>query len=309
MPLNHDFESSMEFSFSTIDDEKINLIANSGIQRLSSGIQVYDTKIMELFNRFNSSIKKMAMIFSKIRNSGVKKINLDLMYGFETQNKFMLDNSIHVIEELQPDHVTLYEMRYNQNNLNHSSISRDSLFEQYSYLFEKIKSLGFKGDFGQNAFSLSDDYGVSSYIRFRMLDGIPYKGFGISAQSMSNNGISYNILKSCHRRNLPAFNEITESDVYQLPEDEIAAKYVCIALYSGKFDLNVVSKILKNDAYHIFARELNFITENQFAHINNGICQLTEKGFKVYGAIASLFWSENHKRLYLDSISKTKNYE
>ena len=151
------------------------------------------------------------------------------MYGFENQNQNMLDNSIHAIEELQPDQVTLYEMRYNHNNLEYSRINRETLFEQYSYLFQKIKALGFNGNFGQNTFSLFDDFGVSSYIRSRMLDCIPYKGFGISAQSMSWKGIQYNILKTSTNRSLPAFDEIKENDIYLLPEDEIAAKYVCIA--------------------------------------------------------------------------------
>ena len=301
LPLEQNFEPSMEFSFQTIDEQKIDIIAEHGIQRLSSGIQVFDTQLMSHFDRTNSSLRKMSRTLRKMRETGIKKINLDLMYGFENQDKTMLDNSIHAIEELQPNQVTLYEMRYNHNRLGHSRVNRETLFEQYSYLFQKIRALGFNGNFGQNTFSLFDDFGVSSYIRSRMLDCIPYKGFGISAQSMSFTGISYNILKSSMSTSLPVFDEIKENDIYLLPDDEIAAKYVCIALYSGQFNLDVLSKILKSDASQIFAHELNFITENQFAYINGNICRLTEKGFKVYGAIASLFWSNNHKKLYLGS--------
>ena len=112
---------------------------------------------------------------------------------------------------------------------------------------------------------------------------------------------NFNILKTSTNRSLPAFDEIKENDIYLLPEDEIAAKYVCIALYSGQFNLNILSKNLKNDASQIFAHELNFITENNFAQVNSDICRLTEKGFKVYGAVASLFWSKHNKDLYLAS--------
>lgn len=301
MPLSHDFEPSMEFSFASIDDEKIDIIAKYGIKRLSTGIQVFDTGLMNHFGRINSPIKKMSHILSRIKKSGIKKINIDIMYGFEEQDESMLENSINVIEELHPNQVTLYEMRYNNNGVEYSHINRNILFEQYLYLFQKIKALGFKGEFGQNTFSLFDDFGVSSYLRSRMLNCTPYKGFGVSAQSMSLNGISYNILKSSKALLLPPIEEIKEEDVYLLPAEEIAAKYVCVALYSGRFSLNVLSKILGRDATKIYANELEFLIENNLVSIRDKICYLTEKGFKFYGAVASLFWSDRHKELYLSS--------
>ena len=304
IPLSSDFEPSIEFSFSSIDEEKIEIIAKYGIERASTGIQVFDAGLMNRFGRKNSSIKQMSNVLSQMKEVGIKKINIDLMYGFEGQNEGMLEKSVNVIEELRPNQVTLYEMRYNTNGSKHSHINRDILFEQYSYLFQKLKALGFKGRFGQNTFSKFDDFGVSSYLRSRMLNCIPYKGFGVSAQSMSLSGISYNILKSFSSSLLPQIEEIKEEDIYLLPAEEVVAKYICISLYSGRFNLNVVSKILGNGAARIYDSELDFLIENGLADINNGVCCLTEKGFRYYGAVASLFWSDKHKELYL--ISKNK---
>ena len=293
------FESSMEFSFSTIDEEKINLIAENGIQRLSTGLQVYDKELMYTNNRVNSSLEQMKKIFSQIRKSNIKKLNLDMMYGFENQTKIMLENTVYIIEKLRPEHVTLYEMRYNMNQQKHETINREKLFQEYSYLFEKIKALGYFGSFGQNTFSMYDDKGVSSYLRSRMYEGIPYKGFGISAQSMSRTGISYNILKSSQSKRIPDFNEIFEQDIYRLPPDEIAAKYICISLYSGQFNMKILSDLLNANAYEFYKKELDFLEKRNLIALNDNICNLTIEGFKFYGAVASLFWSEKHKRKYI----------
>lgn len=43
LPLGENFESSMEFNFSTIDDEKLDIISRSGIHRMSTGIQIFNT--------------------------------------------------------------------------------------------------------------------------------------------------------------------------------------------------------------------------------------------------------------------------
>ena len=307
LKLTPTFESSIEFSFSTINEEKIDIIAENKINRVSTGIQVYDDVLMSENGRVNASVERMKKIFSRIRDSGIGKINLDLMYGFSNQTKAMLESTMLIVEELCPDHVTFYEMRYNMNNLEHISINREQLFDEYLYLFNKIKILGYQGNFGQNAFSLCNDKGVSSYLYSRMYDGISYKGFGVSAQSMSSKGISYNTLKSLNSIYIPKIYSIAEQDVYILPADELAAKYVCIGLYGGQFSLKVLSNILKVDAYEFYSNELLYLLDKRLIAINNDVCVLTRDGFRVYGAVASLFWSKKHKHKYV--LDKKSGYD
>lgn len=106
------------------------------------------------------------------------------------------------IEILNPEQVTLYELRTNMIR-EPSYLSKDELYYAYRCLYEGLIALGYHARFGQNTFSkYIADHGVSSYLRSRMLDGVAYKGFGLSAQSMNNEGISYNIGKnSCQLKN------------------------------------------------------------------------------------------------------------
>lgn len=303
LPLDEAFESSMEFSFSTIDDEKAAIIAESGIHRMSTGIQIYDKEILEQNQREMHSIMQMKNVMLRLRSAGIRKINLDIMYGFNAQTKLTIQNTQRVIEALAPEQVTLYEMRYNRNFLPHEQITRKTLFDQYEALYHGLISLGYQARFGMNTFSIYPDKGVSSYLRQRMLKAKPYKGFGIAAQSMSMEGISYNILKSCQETYLPAYDSLTEEDVYLLPKEEIAAKYVSVSLYHGEFSLAVLSEILGIDAGIYYQKEIQFLKAHHLIFDSGqGICRLTRTGFLYYGAVAALFWSAHHRECYLDEL-------
>lgn len=304
--LDDHFEPSIEFSFSAVDEKKINCIAEHRIPRMSAGIQVFDKKLMSDMRRIPQSFEKMKNITDAIRSAGIPKLNIDLMYGFPNQTDLMLRNSIYAVANLRPEQVTLYELRYNRSDLLSSSVNRDILFRQYEILYDGLTKLGYHGRFGRNTFTVTDDEGVSSYLYHRMTAGLPYKGFGVSAQSMSRKGISYNILKSCRDRMMPPFDEIREQDVYLLPKDEIAAKYVCISLYSGEFSPDVLKDILCCDPYEYYCEAFSFLSAKRYIDIVDGKCRLTRDGFRLYGAVAALFWSPYHRDRYLEMMKEKK---
>lgn len=99
---------------------------------------------------------------------------------------------------LNPEQITLYELRTNMIK-EESHLSKQELFYFYSYLYNKLISMGYSARFGQNTFSKSPtDMGVSSYLRSRMLEGVAYKGFGISAQSMITK--AWHIMQASHQK-------------------------------------------------------------------------------------------------------------
>ena len=132
--------------------------------------------------------------------------------------------------------------------------------------------------------------GVSSYIRHRMKDGISYKGFGISAQSMNRKGLSYNVGKNSFNNTLLNCDSFEEEFTYQLPKDKIAAKYLAIAAYSGAFSISVLSSLLNKDARQVYGEQLDFCLNKGLLQQKGDLIQITEKGFEYYGAVFSLFY-------------------
>ena len=187
----------IEATFNTIDEDKIAIISDHSdiFSRISFGLQSTSCAFLRDNNRDNGQIQRMADIFHSCRQQGINTINLDLMYGFVNQTKEEIEATMKVVGRLMPEHLTVYELRTNMLN-RYPIATAEQRFEQYSYLYDLITRLGYKGRFGMNTFSLIGDYGLSSYLQHRMIKNGSYKGFGIAAQSKNDTGISYNIGKN-----------------------------------------------------------------------------------------------------------------
>lgn len=317
--VTEDFEASIEATFQTLMPGKIELIAASGIKRVSLGMQSSSENVLRPLHRDSASFKDMSSDIEMLHKSGIRKVNIDLMYGLPGQSQDTLTTDIETIKALNPEQVTLYEFRTNQLGKNFVT-DAGVCYDQYCKLYELLIGLGYKAAFGQNTFSKDDtDCGLSSYLRHRMFDGWQYKGFGISAQSMSLSGVSYNIGKNGsvaelltdsiisyeagHTLNTDAVSSKAGStrtqnpenvtreygDTYILPPHEVFSKFIAISGYSGGFSLSAARKILGDTFDRHFHDTIDFLLSSDMVSIHGDRLQLTRKGFRHYGAVLSLF--------------------
>ena len=297
--LINDFEPSIEATFETLTSTKIKLIKSAGIDRISLGLQTTNSRILKNNNRNNDSLNKMYDVLKDAKKNGINKINIDLMYGLKGQSKKDLKDTLKTIKYLNPEQITLYEMRYNM--VSKATIDKNKMYKFYKYIYKKLINMGYHASFGQNTFSKDNkDKGLSSYLRYRMIYNVSYKGFGISAQSKSKKGISYNIGKSKKSLNECLIKDSFENgDIYFLDKQEILAKYIAISLYYGNFNLDIMNEILNLNALEYFKYEFKFLKSKKIIKIKDNNVSLTKKGFKYYGAVGALFYSDNVKEWIL----------
>lgn len=289
MDLSCDFEPSIEGTFQTLSEAKLRMITGSGIRRLSIGIQSSDETVLRCGGRKNLSLEECLKKRRLIRDCGIEKLNIDLMYGLKGQTKDNCQRDMEWIRSLDPEQVTLYEFRPNMS-IRGAGLSKEELFGLYKVLYDGIIGLGYKGDFGSNAFSKdAKDRGLSSYLRSRMYDGVAYKGFGLSAQSMSTYGVSYNLGKGmrCLDSILGA-ESFPEEYTYLLPREEVFAKFVAIAAYGGEISLEVASGLLGRDMLEDREDVVRWLETEGMISVEGGSIRITQKGFRYYGAVFSL---------------------
>jgi oxygen-independent coproporphyrinogen-3 oxidase len=287
------YEPSIEGTFNTLSEQKLEDMSEMGFHRLSLGVQSPCSSVLHQHQRGNSSEAMMYSWLKKAWDKGIKKVNLDFMYGLKGQNESTIQQDLELIGRLKPQQVTLYELRTNMISAK-ESFTKEELFDQYVQYYDGLIALGYYARFGQNTFSVdATDEGVSSYLRERMLNGAAYKGFGLSAQSMSSSGIAYNVGKLAvtpqNELNKKGYPELF---TYLLPPTELASKYMAISAYNGSFS------IARLRDYGISERSLNEILS--FC-IDEGLLYkgerdwmfITKKGFKHYGALFSLFYASH----------------
>jgi oxygen-independent coproporphyrinogen-3 oxidase len=285
------YEPSIEGTFNTLSEQKLEDMSEMGFYRLSLGVQSSCSSVLHQHQRGNSSEAMMSSWLKKAWDKGIKKVNLDFMYGLKGQNKSTIQQDQDLIGRLKPQQVTLYELRTNMIS-EKESFTKEDLYDQYVHYYDGLIAMGYKARFGQNTFSIdAADEGVSSYLRERMLNGAAYKGFGMSAQSMSSSGIAYNIGKlAVVPQNEVKYEGYPEQFTYLLPSNELASKYMAISAYNGSFSINRLKNFGISDDY--LNEILDFcIGEGLLYKGNHDRVFVTRKGFVHYGALFSLFYS------------------
>lgn len=289
--LSSDYEPSIEGTFNTLSERKLEEMSKSGFQRLSLGVQSSCGSVLHQHHRGNTSEALISSWLTKAWDKGIKKVNFDFMYGLRGQNESTIQQDLDMISRLKPQQVTLYELRTNMISAK-GEFTKEALYNQYVQYYDGLIAMGYKARFGQNTFSVDpSDEGVSSYLRERMLNGAAYKGFGLSAQSMSSSGIAYNVGKLAvlpqNELNSEGYPELF---TYLLPSNELASKYMAISAYHGSFSISRLKDYGLSEEY--LNEILDFcIGEGLFYKGNFDRVFVSKKGFVHYGALFSLFYS------------------
>ena len=285
--LDDAYEPSIEATFNTLSEQKLAAMSNAGLHRLSLGVQSSCSSVLRQHQRGHSDEPTMAAWLKKAWDNGIRKVNLDFMYGLDGQNRTTIRQDIDLISRLRPQQVTLYELRPNMISTT-QNFSKEALFDQYEQYYDGLIAMGYKARFGQNTFSVDPtDEGVSSYLRERMLNGAAYKGFGMSAQSMNSSGVAYNWgkLASAPQEMLRA-DGYPEQFTYHLPPAELAAKYMAISAYNGSFSIDRLKSLAVDET--LMNEILDFaIDEGLLCRGSIDRIFVTRKGFKHYGALFS----------------------
>jgi len=109
-------EFAIELNPESADEEKLKLLFDLGVSRLSFGLQsVYDKHLKQLgrlhnFNRFLE-------VYNNARKTGFNNINIDLMYGIEGQTIQDWINTFDEIIKLNSEHISLYPLTIEENTV------------------------------------------------------------------------------------------------------------------------------------------------------------------------------------------------
>jgi oxygen-independent coproporphyrinogen-3 oxidase len=105
--LSDDAEITMECNPGTLNKNKIKAIKESGINRISLGVQSTDVVFLERLGRIHDD-KTVYEQYQLLRDNGFGNINLDFMYGLPEQTLKEWEKQIDTIIELAPEHISAY---------------------------------------------------------------------------------------------------------------------------------------------------------------------------------------------------------
>jgi oxygen-independent coproporphyrinogen-3 oxidase len=146
LPVNADAEITMEANPGTFEIEKFKSYSQSGVNRISLGIQSFNDEKLKALGRIHDSAQAKAAIHAAMEL--FDQVNLDLMYALPTQT---LDEAIEDLEQalaFKTQHLSLYHLTLEPNTLfakyPPAIPDDDSAFEMLDALMEKLNGAGYE---------------------------------------------------------------------------------------------------------------------------------------------------------------------
>ncbi len=100
-------EYSIEVDPRTVDEKRLNNLAELGFNRLSFGVQDFDPEVQKAVHRIQPA-EQVFKLVEQARGIGFDSINVDLIYGLPKQTPESFARTLAQISELRPDRIALY---------------------------------------------------------------------------------------------------------------------------------------------------------------------------------------------------------
>jgi len=102
-----DAEIAIEIDPRRIDEPMIHALGSAGVTRASLGIQSFDPRVQEAINRVQS-FEQTARACDGLRRSGIRSINVDLIYGLPYQTVNSCETTVIRTLPLEPDQFSVF---------------------------------------------------------------------------------------------------------------------------------------------------------------------------------------------------------
>ena len=275
---NKEYEFTFECNIENITKDKLKLLYDNGVNRLSIGIQTFNEKYLTFLNR-NHTKQEIIEKINLAKEIGFKNINIDLIYGLNNQTLEELNEDIEEFLKLDITHISTYSLIIEPNTKiyinNYNNIDEDIDFEMYKLICNKLK------DNGYNHYEISNfsKVGYESKHNLTYWNNNEYYGFGLGASGYIDNiryentrsfnkYLSGEYVKESHKLDL---NEIIENEfILGLRKINGINKEIFKNKYNKDIkNIEVVNKLL--ECNNLLEDEKNIYINPDYIYVSNDI--------------------------------------
>lgn len=191
-------EITVEANPGTLSLEKLRLLRDMGINRLSFGVQTFDDDLLRTLGRLHNGAGAIEA-YNLARRVGFDNLNLDFIYGLPNQSLAAWRISLERAVSLRPEHLSLYALTVEEQTAMGRALARGSLpspnddlmADMYLLALELLDKAGYV-QYEISNWALSEKFACRHNLVYWRNE--PYIGFGPGAHS-SFAGYRYAVLK------------------------------------------------------------------------------------------------------------------
>lgn len=122
--LAGDAEFAVEVDPRDMPEERVTAFAQSGVNRVSIGVQDFNPQVQTAINRVQT-YETTARTVELFRAHGVRSINIDLVYGLPHQTRDSVADTIDKVIAIRPDRIALFGYAHLPARLVHQRLIKD----------------------------------------------------------------------------------------------------------------------------------------------------------------------------------------
>ncbi len=139
-------EFTFEMNVNDITEEKLIILKNNGVNRISVGVESFNKNNLAFLNRKHN--KKDIFNNINLLKKYFDNINVDLIYALPIETLNVLKSDIKEILKLNVNHISTYSLIIENNTVlsvkNIKPIDEDKDSKMFKYIVKKLKSKGYK---------------------------------------------------------------------------------------------------------------------------------------------------------------------
>ena len=293
--FSDDCEITIESNPGTLTEEKLLAYKNSGISRLSIGLQSANDDELKLLGRIHD-YQTFADNYNLARKLGFDNINVDLISAIPGGSIEKFKESLLKVIELNPEHISVYSLIIEEGtpfyiNYGEGGPLEDTLISEDDdrEIYHLTKTL--LAEAGYNQYEISNyskvgkecQHNIGYWIRKN------YVGFGLGASSLYDNVRYKNTLdmeeylfcydeKALFNENI-SYGYMKRCEIEKLEIKDIISEYMYLGLRMNRgVDLKKVSEQVEQDVYNIYRTWIDKCVSDGLIKNKDHIICLTDKG-------------------------------
>lgn len=300
-------EMSIEVDPRTVDATRLATLRSLGFNRISLGVQDFDSGVQLAVNRIQP-YEQVRALMESARALDFDSVNFDLIYGLPRQSRATFEKTLDQVIGLSPDRIALYSYAHLPQRFKPqrriSALTIPAADEKLAIMGLAMARMGDAGyvHIGMDHFAREDDELAQAQQRghlHRNFQGystqadLDLMGLGVSA--ISKIGTTY----SQNARELPAYYDAIEQGKLPverglaLSDDDVIRRDVIMSLMChftlSKDDIERTYGIDFDDYFAGEIADLEAFCDSDLIHVNDDSIDVTVKGRLLVRPIAMVF--------------------
>lgn len=293
LDFKDNFEFTIECNPGTLNEEKLVLMKNYNVNRISMGLQTTNDNLLKEIGRIHS-FEEFKKNYNQARKARFENINVDLMFGLPNQHMKDWKASLKDVMSLEPDHISAYSLIIEEGTCFYNLYNNDKLNipneeeERSMYLFTK----GFLEDYGYNQYEISNYAKVNKECFHNKVywKCNEYLGLGVSASSFVDEKRFKNIDDiKIYIEKINNNEDVTEEiHVNNINDDMEEFMFMGLRMIEG-INLKTFKKRFGKDVFDIYDEVIKNNIKKGLLVVDSEKLYLSEKGIELSNYVMSDF--------------------